>query len=90
VINCTTPAVAAAGDATPNGSVFEVTPSELSETEIVAVPGFATSEAGTVAERSLASPNVVVSGVLFQRTCDAAVNPEPAARSVNVGVPATT
>jgi len=49
VIIATTPAVAAAGDAIPNGSELDFAPEELSVTVIAAVAGCATSAPEIVA-----------------------------------------
>jgi len=63
VISATTPAVAAAGDAIPKGSEFEVVPE--SATVIAIVPGVATMALVTCAANPVLDPNWVASALPF-------------------------
>lgn len=88
VMSWTTPAVAAAGEAIPNGSELEAVPESV--TVMVAVPGVTAKSLEMVAFRLVGSPNCVGNGDPFQVTTEDEVNPEPFSRSVNPGTPATT
>jgi len=59
VIIATTPAVAVAGEAIPNGNTPVVFPRVGSVTETLPVPGAATSVAGTMAASPVVDPNCV-------------------------------
>jgi len=60
-----TPAVAAAGDVTPNGSAFDVAPDDGSLTVMLAVPGIAIREPEMDAVRMALVLNVVGIGLPF-------------------------
>jgi hypothetical protein len=69
--------VAAAGDATPKGSDFDVAPEDESLTVMLAVPGLAINELDMEAVRMAFVPKVVESGVPFHWTTEDAVKPLP-------------
>jgi hypothetical protein len=89
VIICTTPAVAAAGEAMPKGREFEDAPEAGSYTEMFTVPGAATRALVTVAARPALVPNCVGKALPFHSTTEVLGKPVPVARSVKPGVPAT-
>jgi hypothetical protein len=89
VINPITPAVAAAGEAIPNGCVFETAPETESLTVMLTVPGAAIRELDTEAVKIALVPNVVGSAVPFHWTIENAVNPEPFTKTSKALLPAT-
>jgi hypothetical protein len=83
-----TPAVAAAGEAMANDTVFEIASVEESFTAMLTTPGAAISEAETAAARSLLSPKVVLSALPFHSTTEDEVKPLPLASSKKFPCPA--
>jgi hypothetical protein len=88
VIMDMTLAVAAAGEAMPNETEFEIAPMDESFTVMLTVPGIAMSEADTAAARSALSPKVVLRAVPFHATTEDEVNPLPLTSNVNAPCPA--
>jgi hypothetical protein len=68
LINCTTPAVAAAGDRIGKTAALEASPLEVSATVILADPGAATNDAGICTLRNWSLWKTVARGFPFHST----------------------
>ena len=89
VMSWITPAVAAAGEAIPNGCAFEIAPEDESLTVTLMVPGLDIIESDTDAVKIASVPNVVGSGVPFHSTAEDGVKPDPFTKRLNAPPPAT-